>query len=328
MSALATSVRGLRALAVRKAEITYPTGNPNFSVLQAFPAGFTAEEADPFLMLDNFGPKPSAGLAKDADTFPVDWHPHRGMDILTYLVQGVGRHADSLGNRETYATPGAQWISVGSGIMHAEAGGTPAGEMEEGFQIWINTPSALKMAPPRYGTHPPHELPLLALGAGTHVRLLAGALGEAVGPFKASADIQIADYSIAPGTSVEHALAPQHDNCLVYVYRGAAAVGGAEVPQGHVARMDLAPAPAPPASGTQAAPQRSFQLTALGEAGCALLVFAGRQLRQQIAWRGPFVMTTQEEIALALKEYRDGTLLKVRAPWDFFKASAAPPKGE
>jgi len=79
-------------------------------------------------MLDHFGPKASAGLL-GPDSFTVPWHPHRGQDILTYLIQGVGRHADSLGNRETYATPGAQWISVGSGIMHAEGGGTPAGEM-------------------------------------------------------------------------------------------------------------------------------------------------------------------------------------------------------
>ena len=239
------------------------------------------------------------------------------MDILTYLVRGVGRHADSLGNRETYATPGAQWISVGSGIMHAEGGGTPKGELEEGFQIWINTPSALKMEKPRYGTHPPSQLPLVQLGGGSTVRLLAGALGEAAGPFKAAADVQIADYALAPGTSVEHALAPSHDNCLIYCYRGAAVVGGAPLPSGHVARLDMASA--------AAAPLRTVQLTSSGEAAeTGLLVFAGRMLQQPIAWHGPFVMTTQAEIRSTLEEYRNGTLLKVRAPWDFTKAAAAP----
>jgi redox-sensitive bicupin YhaK (pirin superfamily) len=174
------------------------------------------------------------------------------------------------------------------------------------------------MAAPRYGTHPPSQLPLLQLGGGSTVRLLAGALGEAAGPFKAAADVQIADYALAPGTSVEHALAPSHDNCLVYCYRGAAVVGGAPLPSGHVARLDMASAAA------AAAQPRTVQLTSSEAAETGLLVFAGRMLQQPIAWHGPFVMTTQAEIRSTLDEYRNGTLLKVRAPWDFTKAAAAP----
>lgn len=102
----------MKVVAVRKAQVTHPTGDPNFSVMQAFPAGFTAKESDPFLMCDAFGPTVSDGVIADPDKFHVQWHPHRGMDILTYLVEGVGRHADSLGNRGEYASPGMQWISV------------------------------------------------------------------------------------------------------------------------------------------------------------------------------------------------------------------------
>ncbi len=102
----------MKVVAVRKSQVTHPTGDPNFSVMQAFPAGFTAQESDPFLMCDAFGPTVSTGIVEDPDKFPVQWHPHRGMDILTYLVEGVGRHADSLGNRGEYASPGMQWISV------------------------------------------------------------------------------------------------------------------------------------------------------------------------------------------------------------------------
>lgn len=80
--------------------------------MQAFPSAFTAEESDPFLMCDFFGPKKSTGIETDPDAFPMGWHPHRGMDILTYLIEGIGRHADSLGNREEFASPGMQWISV------------------------------------------------------------------------------------------------------------------------------------------------------------------------------------------------------------------------
>lgn len=102
----------MRVLAVRKAQVAHPTGDPKFSVMQPFPASFSAEESDPFLMCDSFGPTLSTGVETDPDKFPVGWHPHRGMDILTYLIEGVGRHADSLGNRGTFASPGMQWISV------------------------------------------------------------------------------------------------------------------------------------------------------------------------------------------------------------------------
>lgn len=81
--------------------------------------GLDAESTDPFLMCDFFGPSLSTGKISNADEFPVQWHPHRGMDIVSYLIEGVGRHADSLGNRGEYASPGMQWISVGSGIEHA-----------------------------------------------------------------------------------------------------------------------------------------------------------------------------------------------------------------
>lgn len=83
------------------------------------------------------------------------------MDICTYLIEGIGRHGDSLGNREEFATPGIQWISVGSGIEHAEGGGTPAGVNMQGFQIWINVPAENKMDDPSYGTHSPGEIPVI-----------------------------------------------------------------------------------------------------------------------------------------------------------------------
>ena len=150
-SAAATSLAGggvsqaMRLLKVVTAKKTYPTGDPSFSVQQLFPAGLTTEEVDPFLMCDFFGPAVSDGVSTDPDSFPVQWHPHRGMDIATYLIEGRGRHADSLGNRETFDAPGMQWVSVGSGIEHAEAGGTPAGQRTTGFQLWINVPSDRKM---------------------------------------------------------------------------------------------------------------------------------------------------------------------------------------
>ena len=115
----------LQCLSVKTGSTTHPTGDPKFSVIETFPSAISAEDADPFLLCHHFGPAVSPGVATDPDSFPVAWHPHRGMDIATYLIEGVGRHGDSLGNREEYQTPGMQWISVGSGIEHAEGGGTP-----------------------------------------------------------------------------------------------------------------------------------------------------------------------------------------------------------
>jgi len=102
----------MKVLAVRTAQVAHPTGDPNFSVMQPFPAAFTAQECDPFLMCDAFGPVVSSGIETNPDKFQVQWHPHRGMDLLTYITEGVGRHADSLGNRGEFASPGMQWISA------------------------------------------------------------------------------------------------------------------------------------------------------------------------------------------------------------------------
>eukprot|EP00511_Aplanochytrium_stocchinoi_P004614 CAMPEP_0204843194 /NCGR_PEP_ID=MMETSP1346-20131115/47839_1 /ASSEMBLY_ACC=CAM_ASM_000771 /TAXON_ID=215587 /ORGANISM="Aplanochytrium stocchinoi, Strain GSBS06" /LENGTH=276 /DNA_ID=CAMNT_0051982299 /DNA_START=186 /DNA_END=1016 /DNA_ORIENTATION=- len=123
--------------------VNVPASGDERTVDQAFPGAIHEKDADPFLMCDDFSMK-SKGAEKDPDRFPVDWHPHRGIDVLTYLKSGIGRHGDSLGNRETYKTPGMQWMSTGSGVYHAEGGGTPKGVDNDGFQIWVNVPASKK----------------------------------------------------------------------------------------------------------------------------------------------------------------------------------------
>jgi quercetin 2,3-dioxygenase len=301
-----------RSLGVRKTRKVTPTGDPKFVVAQAFPAAFSAEEADPFLMLDHFGPVPSKGVVADEDAFPVDWHPHRGQSVVTYMRRGVGRHADSLGTRETFASPGMQYCEVGSGIEHAEGGGTPAGEIDEGFQVWINMASADKMNDPVYGTHGPDELPVVPVGEGATARVLAGTVGGARGPYRGKVDIAWADLTLAPGATARLELDASHDNALLYVSTGAGSVNGAAVPAGAVTRLDGADAGA-----------RGVEVVA-GPDGLAGLFFAGRMLRQPIAWHGPFVMTTQAEIRSTIDEYRAGTFLKKRAAWDYTVAKANP----
>lgn len=233
------------------------------------------------------------------------------------MVTGMGRHGDSLGNRETFAAPGAQWCFAGSGIEHAESGGTPLGEPQEGFQIWINVPSARKMDDPSYGTHPASELPLLTesqLSPGVSARLIAGSLQGVEGPFKAPVSLTLVDYTLGPSSTSLHPLTPTHDNSLIYVYAGEGSVGGAPMSKGKVARL----------AGV-GGEGKAVELTAgSGKEGMKCLVFSGEMLKQPIAWHGPFVMTTKEEIAQTLADYRRGTFLKKRAPWDFKRIADFP----
>lgn len=306
----------MKLLAVRRAKRSFPTGDPSFSVMQAFPSAFRAEEADPMLMADFFGPMLSDGLSR-VDEYPIGWHPHRGFDICTYLIEGVGRHADSLGNRETFSAPGMQWCAVGSGIEHAEAGGTPAGANTTGFQIWVNVPSAKKMDPPRYGTVPSEALAAVALPGGVVARVLAGPLGAARGPFETVQPLEMVHYELPAGASVTHEVGAALDNALVYVFRGGVAVGGAaaadaSIPVHGVARFDASDAAA-----------RALTLTA-GGAGAGLMLFAGRRLKQPIAWHGPIVMTTDAEVRKTFAEIQSGSFPPVRAAWDYKRLAAFP----
>jgi redox-sensitive bicupin YhaK (pirin superfamily) len=295
----------MKLIGMITARIAYPTGNPNFAVQQAFPASFRAEQTDPFLMCDFFGPTKSEGKEKNPDQFPVDWHPHRGMDVLTYLIEGIGRHADSLGNREEFTAPGMQWCAAGSGIEHAEGGGTPLGENQTGFQIWVNVPSSKKMDDPRYGTVPNEAMPVFR-DKGIYGRILAGKFSETLtGPFETTQPVQMVDFVLEPNSSFTHEIPIELDNLIVFVYNGGGSVNDQEASKLKVLLFD---------AGNKT--KRSLQLKS-GTKGMSLMMFAGKKLNQPIAWQGPFVMTTEDEIRTAMKEYRMGTFLKKRAAWDY-----------
>ena len=261
------------------------------------------------------------------------------MDIATYLIEGRGRHADSLGNRETFESPGLQWCSVGSGIEHAEAGGTPAGVNTTGFQarpiarcetrsyrpflrpdpslqIWINVPSARKMDEPRYGTVQPHELPTLSYPGGVTARLVSGEERGQTGPFRTVQPLLMLDVSLPAGAAWEAPVAPHLDNVMAFVYRGAAEVNGAAASQHAIALLD--------ARGRSGA--RGVRVsTAAGGAGASVMIFAGKRLNQPVAWRGPFVMTTDAELRDTIREYQSGDFPPVRVPWDYRRLDAFPP---
>ena len=303
---------------------TRPFGDER-TVKQAFPAAIPSVDSDPFLMCDSYAFK-SEGVQADPDGFDIDWHPHRGMDILSYLKTGVGRHGDSMGNRETFATPGMQWISCGSGIEHAEGGGTPKGDVRKGFQIWINVPSERKMDDPRYGTEPPEAIPQVEVSTGVHARLLAGEHLGRSGRFRTVQPVQMIDFELEPGTSVTHAVPEGLDTAMLYVYEGAGTVAGRAVGAMSVALLD--------ASGSGSGETRTFELSAdaatagssvfSGSGGgklCAML-FAGKKLKQPVAWHGPIVMTTQQELQQTFAELRSGAFPPKRVAWDYKRIAA------
>jgi len=239
------------------------------------------------------------------------------MDIATYMLEGVGRHADSLGNRETFESPGMQWCSVGSGIEHAEAGGTPAGSSTIGFQLWLNVPSSRKMDAPRYGTIGPELLPVVSFeaeGSSATARLLAGDLGGRTGPFTTVQPVLMADVTLPPGQSVTLPVRADFDTAMAFVFKGAARVNGHAAATHEVVLLD----------SSDAAGGRGLELAAVGEAGASVMVFCGKKLKQPIAWHGPFVMTTQAEIRATFAEFQRGTFPPTRVEWDYKTLAAFP----
>jgi hypothetical protein len=297
------------------ARVTYPTGNKAFSVFQAFPAGVSAEEADPFLMCDHFGPTVSQGKVDDPDSFPVGWHPHRGQSLLTYMSRGSVRHGDSMGNRECFPAPAIQWCNAGSGIEHAEGGGTEAGQIDEGFQIWVNMPSKDKMKDPEYGTHAGDELPLIERD-GWSVRVIAGEFAGLSSPFKSAVPIQILHLTVSASQTAEFDISTDCDNSIAYVASGSGSVNGAAVDLRATLRFDATD------------PNARTMKIAGGADGIGVLLFSGKKLNQPIAWRGPIVMTTNAEVRTAFEELQAGTFLKKRAAWDFYSSYANPANHE
>jgi quercetin 2,3-dioxygenase len=309
--------------------ITHPFGDHR-TVKQAFPAAIPAHESDPFLMCDYFNAVENNGPAQDEDEYPVDWHPHAGFDIASYLLSGTGRHADSLGNRVTYETPGMQWMSTGSGVEHAEGGASVKGDSVEGFQIWVNTPSERKLDDPKYGTVPTKELPLVQLstqneiGGNATARVLAGQAFGVLGPFKTIQPVQMIDFDIDPDTILGFDIADEMDTAILYVYNGkvqslnAAGDGNSNanvnsVESGHVVLLD--------ADSSQ---HRGIQLTTPKDSKARALLFAGRKIRETIAWRGPIVMSTKEQLMKIFQQIQTGQFPPKRVPWDYKRASSKP----
>lgn len=269
-------------------------------------------EFDPFLLLDDFrNERPEDYLAG----FP--WHPHRGIETITYVLAGSVEHGDSLGNRGTITRGDIQWMTAGRGIVHQEMPqGDAAGRMH-GFQLWANLPAALKMTAPRYQEVKSVDIPEVIDDDGTLARVVCGSFWGKKGPVDGiAADPVYVDISVPPGKKKTLPVATDR-HAFAYVFAGSGRFSEASAPRA-VPTESLAangqPSPIPVAPIVD---NRSLVLfdrgdtvtVQAGDEGIRFLLVSGRPLREPVAWHGPIVMNTRQELAEAYEELRRGTFI-------------------
>jgi redox-sensitive bicupin YhaK (pirin superfamily) len=274
---------------------------------RAFGFGNTTE-FDPFLLLDDFrNDVPADYLAG----FP--WHPHRGIETITYVLAGTVDHADSIGNSGAIGAGDIQWMTAGRGIIHQEMPkGDRAGRMH-GFQLWANLPASLKMTEPRYQEVKVEEIPLITDDDGTEARLVCGSFWGKRGPVTGiAADPTYVDITVPPGKT-KRIPVETTNHAFAYVFAGSGkfcnASGPLAVPTEGVQWLETEP--------PSVADDRSLVLfdrgdevvVQAGDQGIRFLLVSGRPLREPVAWYGPIVMNTQEQLKAAFEELHEGTFI-------------------
>ena len=260
----------------------------------------TTSEFDPFLLLDDFrNDRPDDYRAG----FP--WHPHRGIETITYVLAGTVEHGDSLGNVGKMGPGDVQWMTAGSGILHQEMPHGDAQGRMHGFQLWANLPSSLKMTTPRYQDVPAIEIPEVVDDDGTRVRVVCGEFWGKRGPVDGTAaEPRYLDVFVERG---RHAFA--------YVFEGSGTFSDASQPFGVLTEKDTAQGEALIRERTG---NRSLVVfdsgdevtVQAGDEGIRFLLISGKPIEEPVAWHGPIVMNTQAELQQAVAELRDGSFIK------------------
>jgi redox-sensitive bicupin YhaK (pirin superfamily) len=249
-------------------------------------AGMQIDWLDPFLLLDHFGSDDPADFVKG---FPM--HPHRGIETVTYLLEGEIDHRDSTGSAGTLRAGGVQWMTSGGGLLHEEMPRASAGRLD-GFQLWVNLPAKLKMSRPRYQEFSTEEIPEIRRDDGTVIRVIAGESSGVRGPVREIAmQPTYLDVRLAPGAGFEQPIARGH-SAFAYVYQGFGVLGFDETGEG-----TLTDSPALSILGDG----DLFSVEA-GAEGTRFLLVSGAPTGEPIARYGPFVMNTREEILQALND--------------------------
>jgi redox-sensitive bicupin YhaK (pirin superfamily) len=246
---------------------------------------------DPFLLMDDF----RSENPKDYQAgFP--WHPHRGMETITYVLEGDVEHGDSLGNSGVISSGDIQWMTAGSGIVHQEM---PQGDRKGrmfGFQLWSNLPRKDKMMDPRYQEVKQGSIPVVKTGDGASVRVVAGEVEGVRGPVRdIVSDPEYLDVSIPAGKSFSHATKADH-TVFAYVFEGEGIFDPAAGASGDGTLVLYGP-------GSQIEVRTD-------DRPVRFLLVSGKPLQEPIAWYGPIVMNTQQEIRTAFREFEEGSFVK------------------
>jgi redox-sensitive bicupin YhaK (pirin superfamily) len=249
--------------------------------------------ADPFLLLDDFhSENPEDYIAG----FP--WHPHRGIETVTYMIRGVVEHGDSIGNKGAITSGDVQWMTAGSGILHQEMPQKYRGMMQ-GFQLWVNLPAKRKMMEPRYRDIKNDQIPSVTPDDGVEVRVIAGRVGGTEGPVRdLVVESEYLDVTLGPQKEFRHDV-PRGNTAFAYIFEGDGVFD--------------------PKKGKISGPEELLLLkngdmmsSKAGKKGVRFLLVSGKPLKEPVAWGGPIVMNTDDELDVAFRELRDGTFIKKR----------------
>jgi redox-sensitive bicupin YhaK (pirin superfamily) len=253
----------------------------------------TLDHLDPFFLFDHFG-------SENADDYIAGFpmHPHRGIETITYMLDGSVSHKDSMGNSGVIGAGDVQWMTAGSGILHEEMPRVGPKRLD-GFQIWVNLPRKLKMTAPRYQDVPAARIPEVVRPDGARVRVVAGHVDGVAGAVREIfADPTYLDVALPAGRTFEQPV-PRGHTAILYVYQGEVALGGAAASQG------------------KTIPSPRLAILTDGDvvrvhaaAPARFLLLSAQPLHEPYVRWGPFVMNTKEEVAQALQELRDGTFIK------------------
>ncbi len=274
-----------------------------FPVRRAF-AGVDLTELDPFIHMDQMGEVEYA----PGEPKGTPWHPHRGFETVTYIMDGIFEHQDSNGGGGVITNGDTQWMTAGAGILHIEKPPehlVVSGGLFHGLQLWVNLPKAEKWAAPRYQDLRGNEVVLLASAdAGALVRVIAGNLAGQSGPGDTYTPMTMVHATLSPGATLEVPWDPAF-NALAYVLAGAGTVGTERIA---VATGQLAVFGAGDAITVRAAEVQESRSPAL-----EVLLLGGRPIREPVAWMGPFVMNTRDELRQAFEDYQAGKLGSIPA---------------
>ena len=273
--------------------------------------GFNEPEAhDPFLLFDDFRNEPPAAYAGG---FP--WHPHRGIETITYVLNGSVDHSDSLGNTGTLGAGDVQWMTAGSGIMHQEMpNGNSKGQMH-GFQLWANLPGSLKMTTPRYQDVDAKEIPEIIDDDGSVVRIITGEFWGKQGPVDGiAADPLYLDISIPAGRK-KVLKVDTYRNTFAYIFEGAGKFADASTPHGVLLEKEVMGEELNirDLSGNRTLVRFGTGdeiVVKAGPQGMRFLLVAGSPIQEPVAWHGPIVMNTRAELQQAFSDLRNNQFIK------------------